>query len=392
MVEVELRGVWKRFGDFVAVKNVNLRFPDGKFSSILGPSGSGKTTLLYLISGIYKPSRGEILFDGEDVSQLPPNKRNVGLVFQNYALYPHMTVFENIAFPLTIKGLPRGEIEERVHSVARMLHIDELLDRYPHQISGGQQQRVALARALVKEPALLLLDEPLSNLDALVRLEIRGELKRLQRRLGITTIYVTHDQSEALAMADLIAVIHRGEIQQVGSPEDVYRRPRNLFVAGFIGMPPANLVKATVTRAPAPCVVIAGGGEYCPGEPLASKLEALGLEAVVVAFRPEDVVLGEHPMEDYVSLEAEVYVVETLGRENLVTLRLPDGQAVKAITSPLLNPRPGDKMYVNVEPSKILLYDPETELNIEAIEAAPAARPVSLAEASERRRAAQEED
>ncbi|MEB3852064.1 MAG: ABC transporter ATP-binding protein [Desulfurococcales archaeon] len=371
MVEVELRGVWKVFGRVAAVRDVNLRFPDGKFSSILGPSGSGKSTLLYLIAGIYRPTRGEVLFDGRDVSRVPPNERNVGLVFQNYALYPHMTVFDNIAFPLRLRKTPRGEVERRVREVAEMLGIGDLLDRYPAQLSGGQQQRVALARALVKRPSVLLLDEPLSNLDALVRLRIRGELKRLQQELGITAIYVTHDQSEALAMSDQIAVIHRGEIQQVGTPEDVYEKPRNIFVASFIGMPPANLVPAEVRRAPGPCVLLPGGGEYCPRGGLASKLAALGLERVVVAFRPEDAILAEHPLEDYVSMEGEVYVVEPLGRENIVTLSLPGGHSVKVITQPVVSPPAGSRMYINLEPSKIRLFDPETELNIEYLEAPP---------------------
>jgi len=368
VVEVELRGVWKVFGDFVAVRDVNLVFPDGKFSSILGPSGSGKTTLLYLIAGIYKPTRGEILFDGRDVSKLPPNKRNVGLVFQNYALYPHMTVFDNIAFPLRLRKTPSHVIERKVVEVAEMLGIEGLLDRYPAQLSGGQQQRVALARALVKEPEVLLLDEPLSNLDALVRLRIRGELKRLQQDLGITAIYVTHDQSEAMAMADLIAVIHKGEVQQVGAPEEIYRRPRNLFVAGFIGMPPANLVTLKVRAVPEPCVELPGGSLYCLEGLRGEKLKRLGIEKVVLGFRPEDVVLSEHPLDDYLALEGEVYVVEPLGRENLITLILSDGQPAKALAPPVVNPRPGERMYMNVEPSKAMLFDPETELNIDLIE------------------------
>ena len=388
MVEVELRGVWKTFGRVVAVRDVNLRFPDGRFSSILGPSGSGKSTLLYLIAGIYKPSKGQVLFDGRDVSKLPPNERNVGLVFQNYALYPHMTVYDNIAFPLRIKGLPPDEINRRIHETARMLGIEKLLDRYPAQLSGGQQQRVALARALVKRPSVLLLDEPLSNLDALVRLRVRGELKRLQHELGITTIYVTHDQSEALAMADFIAVIHEGEIQQTGTPSEVYNNPRNLFVAGFIGMPPANLVPAKVVRGK--CIALPGGGEYCPTGTIAAKLAGLNLERVIVAFRPEDVILSEHPLEDYISMEAEVYVVEPLGRENLVTLILPGDQRVRVVTQPVVSPRPGSRMYVNVDPGKVKLFDPDTELNLEYIEVEVPSAQLQRAEAPRRREAASE--
>ncbi len=365
MVEVRLESVSKRFGRVVALHEVTLTFEDGSFTAILGPSGSGKTTLLYLIAGIYKPSSGRIYFGDRDVTNMPPNKRNVGLVFQNYALYPHMTVYDNIAFPLRLKKLPRDEIDRRVREVAKLLHIEELLERYPSQLSGGQQQRVAMARALVKQPDVLLLDEPLSNLDALLRIKIRAELKRLQKDLGITTIYVTHDQSEALALADRIVVIDRGRIQQVGTPDEVYARPRNLFVAGFIGSPPANLIPAKiVARSGSACVAI-GDTVYCPDKPLSEKLARF--QEVIVAFRPEHATLGEEPAENMVSIEAEVYTVETLGKENIVTL-LVGATPVKVVVEPSVRPQPGSKLFINVEPEKLMFFDPETELNIEYIE------------------------
>ncbi len=362
MVEVRLENISKRFGRVEALKNVSLVFEDGAFTALLGPSGSGKTTLLYIIAGIYRPSSGRIYFGSRDVTNLPPNKRNIGLVFQNYALYPHMTVYENIAFPLKLRKLPKSKIDEKVHEVAKLLHIEDLLDRYPSQLSGGQQQRVAMARALVKEPDVLLLDEPLSNLDALLRVKIRAELKRLQKDLGITTIYVTHDQAEALAMADKIVVIDRGVVQQVGTPDEVYNKPRNLFVASFIGSPPANLINAKVVKEGGTACAVVEDARICPDVEVARVLARL--EEVVVAFRPEHASIGQAPEPGYVSLEAEVYTVETLGRENIVTLII-GATPVKVVTSPDVKPQPGSRVYINVPLSKIMFFDPETELNLE---------------------------
>ncbi|MCE4604815.1 MAG: ABC transporter ATP-binding protein [Aeropyrum sp.] len=368
MAGVRLEGVWKVFGKVVAVRDVSLVVEDGEFASILGPSGSGKTTLLYLIAGIYKPTQGRIYFGERDVTDLPPNQRNVGLVFQNYALYPHMTVFENIAFPLRLRRVPGDVVREKVLEAAKLLGIEGLLDRLPGQLSGGQQQRVALARALVKEPEVLLLDEPLSNLDALLRIRIRSELKRLQSELGITAIYVTHDQSEALAMADKVAVMSEGVLQQVGTPREVYEKPRNVFVASFIGSPPANLITVKLSR-DRRCIELPGGETHCPPPNIASKLAQLPTDHVILGFRPENSVLSEEPLGDHIPVKAEVYTVELLGRENVVTLTV-DGHHIKTVVPPMVNPSPGDEMYVNIEPSKALYFDPETEINLEYIEAA----------------------
>ena len=366
MVEVVLDHVTKRFGHVVAVDDVTVRFEDGRFTVLLGPSGSGKSTMLYLIAGIYKPTRGRILFGDRDVTHLPPKERNVGLVFQNYALYPHMTVYENIAFPLRLRGVPDEKIDSKVQEVARLLRIEGLLDRYPGQLSGGQQQRVALARALVKEPEVLLLDEPLSNLDALLRLTIRAELKRLQRRLGITAIHVTHDQAEAMSMADKIVVIDSGRIQQEGPPEEVYNRPRSLFVAGFLGNPPANMLPGKVRPLDGAPVVTVAGTVFRPTESQSEKLSKLGLERVVVVFRPEHARLEEEPPEagEPLAIEAEVYVVETLGRENIVTLEAA-GTSIKVVLPPDEKPRTGDRLYVVVPRERVMLFDPETGLNLD---------------------------
>ena len=365
MVEVRLENVTKRFGRVVAVDSVTLEFPDGRFSALLGPSGSGKSTLLYLIAGIYKPTSGRIFFGDREVTHLPPKERNVGLVFQNYALYPHMKVYDNIAFPLRLRKIPESTVDAKVQEVAKLLRIEELLDRYPNQLSGGQQQRVALARALVKEPDVLLLDEPLSNLDALLRLTIRAELKKLQKKLGITAIHVTHDQAEAMSMADVIVVIDHGRIQQVGSPDDVYNRPRNLFVAGFIGSPPANMLHGHVHHSTAVEVRVAGA-RFQPREEYAKVLAEAGLEEVIVVFRPEHARLSLEPSPHALSIVGEVYVVEPLGKENIVTM-IVAGVPVKVVTSPDVRPRVGEKLYITVPVSRVMLFDPETELNLERL-------------------------
>jgi len=235
MVRVKLENVCKRFGSVVAADNVCLDILEGEFFTILGPSGCGKTTTLRIIAGLERVDSGRVLFNDVDVTNTPPYLRGTGMVFQNYALWPHMTVFDNVAFGLKIRKVGKYEIRRRVKEVLELVKLSGLEDRYPHQLSGGQQQRVALARALVIEPKVLLLDEPLSNLDAKLRVEMRGELKSLQRRLKITTIYVTHDQDEALTLSDRIAIMNNGRILQVSTPIDIYNKPRDLFVASFIG-------------------------------------------------------------------------------------------------------------------------------------------------------------
>ncbi|MCQ2598127.1 MAG: ABC transporter ATP-binding protein [Treponema sp.] len=254
-MNIILKNLTKRFPgrgkdktEVTAVNNFDFEIPDGKLIALLGPSGCGKSTTLYMIAGLLDPTEGKIFFGNEDVTKLPTENRGVGLVFQNYALYPHLTVFQNIAFPLeNLKGkekLSKEEIKSRVEEAARIVQIDKLLERKPKELSGGQQQRVAIARALVKRPPVLLLDEPLSNLDARLRLQTREELRRIQKETGITTIFVTHDQDEAMSISDLIVVMKEGTVQQVGKPQEVYENPANLFVAKFLGTPPVNVLAA----------------------------------------------------------------------------------------------------------------------------------------------------
>jgi spermidine/putrescine ABC transporter ATP-binding subunit len=288
VVRIAIDGLTKRFGQQEVVSRISFVIEEGELFTLLGPSGCGKTTLLRLIAGFYAVDEGEIRFDGRVINDLPPHERGIGMVFQNYALWPHMTVFENLAYGLKLRKLPASEIDERTRAVLEKVKLTGFEDRYPGQMSGGQQQRVALARALVLNPRILLLDEPLSNLDAKIRIQVRAEIRKLQRELGITTVYVTHDQEEALALSDRIAVFNRGKLLQVGPPRALYERPENRFVADFIGI--NNLVDGTVGSGPAGTpglpvqtllgpLVAAPDTRFQPGAPC------------ILAIRPENIAL-----------------------------------------------------------------------------------------------------
>ncbi len=326
MAGVRLVGVWKRFGDFTAVKNMSLEVKDGEFAILLGPSGCGKTTTLRMIAGLEEPTKGQVYIGDRLVADperdvfVPPRDRDVAMVFQSYALYPHMTVYDNIAFPLKLRKVPKSEVDKRVREVAEMLGLTELLHRKPRELSGGQRQRVALGRAIVRKPRVFLMDEPLSNLDAKLRVRMRAELKRLQRQLGVTTVYVTHDQVEAMTMGDRIAVINAGQLQQVGSPEEVYHKPANTFVAGFIGSPPMNFLEGTLTE----------DGFVDFGEfrlrLLSDQFEVLkerNLVGKTITFgiRPEDI-HDAHLDSSGESVKALVEIVENLGSERILHLRI----------------------------------------------------------------------
>ncbi len=282
MSVVEARHVTKRYGEVRALDDVSLVFPEGKFFALLGPSGSGKTTLLRAVAGFVEPEEGEILLDGEDIAHTPAHRRNIGMVFQNYALFPHMSIFDNIAFGLSVRGVSRADARERVHKMLELVRLPGMEQRKPRQLSGGQQQRVALARALVTEPKVLLLDEPLGALDKRLRQEMQIELKQIQRAVGITAIFVTHDQEEALTLSDQIAIINEGRLVQVGPPGDIYENPHSVFAAGFLG--DANILRG---RVEGDVVVIEGAG------PVAARgaLPPQG-SAAVVAVRPEKVRLS----------------------------------------------------------------------------------------------------
>ncbi len=366
MVSIKLRNVTKRFGRVVAVDKISLDILDSEFFALLGPSGSGKSTILYLIAGIYKPTSGRIYFDQQDITDLPPKERNIGLVFQNWALYPHMKVYDNIAFPLRLKRLSEDNIYRKVVEVAKMLRINHLLDRYPWQLSGGQQQRVAIARALVKEPLVLLLDEPLSNLDALLRVSVRTELKRLQKSLGITTVYVTHDQAEALAMADRIAVINEGRVLQVGSPEEVYGKPSCRFVGGFLGNPPMNFIEASIERGREGVYLVINMDKVSVPKQYTNILSKLEIDRVVIGFRPEDIVIEKQCSPRDFCLHGEVYAVEPLGREYIVTIAIGE-HMVKALTPRGQVFNVGEKVCVCPYSEKTILFDTKTEKSLEQL-------------------------
>ena len=314
MSAVRFEAVEKRFEGVRALHALDLDIPDHNFLALLGPSGCGKTTALRILAGLEPPSAGRVLIGGRDVTRLQPRDRDVAMVFQSYALYPHMTVAENIAYPLRIREVPSDERQRKVAEIARALEVDHLLERRPRQLSGGQRQRIALARAIVRDPAAFLMDEPLSNLDARLRLTMRGEIKRLCHRLGATTIYVTHDQAEALTMADLIAVMCDGELQQVAPPDEIYERPANRFVATFVGSPPMNIVKAGVDGAR-----LHVGGAILPLDG-ARQAECAASAIAEAGIRPEDLHIVEVGQPG--TLTGEVYVVEPMGNETLVDLRV----------------------------------------------------------------------
>ena len=337
--------------DVVAVHDFSFEIPDGKLIGLLGPSGCGKSTTLNLLSGLQKPTSGRIYFGGDDVTDLLAENRGVGLVFQNYALYPHLTVRQNILFPLqNLKGkdkLSRAVMEEKALEAAKLVQIDELMDRKPSELSGGQQQRVAIARALVKMPRILLLDEPLSNLDARLRLQTREEIRRIQRQTGITTVFVTHDQEEAMSISDLIVVMKSGVVQQTGRPQEVYDEPVNLFVAKFLGTPPINVFDGCVR----------GGKLYIGGDAILDT--SLSDREVIVGIRPEGFVL-----KDQGALGCGLDRVEVMGRDISVVCTNDACRSpfIRAIISAEHTVKPGaEQVRFDVKPGKVFVFDRDTE-------------------------------
>jgi ABC-type sugar transport system ATPase subunit len=337
MASVTLRHLTKRFGTAAAVAGLDLSIRDGEFVSFLGPSGCGKTTTLNMIAGLEQPTSGSIHIGDIDVTRMPAMQRDIAMVFQSYALYPHMNVARNLGFALRVRGLSKPEIAAKVARAASALGLTEHLTRYPRHLSGGQRQRVALGRALVRDPKVFLLDEPLSNLDAVLRVQTRAELKRLFDGLGTTAIYVTHDQAEAMTMSDRIAVFDQGHLQQFGTPLEIYRAPANRFVASFVGSPPMRFVPAKVS----------GGALHALGVRFAVELPD---GECVVGLRPEDVRLGDGP------LPASVALLEHLGSVVLATLSIAD-QEIVAQASPDMALRRGDRVRVALDPGAFYLFD-----------------------------------
>ncbi len=351
MAGIRFASVTKRFGDVIAVDDLDLDIGDGELLVLLGPSGCGKSTALRLIAGLETPDEGLVLIGGDVVNDVAAKDRDVAMVFQSYALYPHMTVRRNIGFPLKPLGVDRHERDRRAEEAAAQLGLGDLLDRKPGQLSGGQQQRVALARAIVRDPRAFLMDEPLSNLDAKLRADTRAELVELQRRLRTTLVFVTHDQVEAMTMADRIAIMVDGALQQVGTPDEIYERPANVFVARFIGSPPMNTWAARIDR-DGEATLTVDGAAVPIAEP--GRLAGLG-DQVVVGARPEDTSLAP------AGIPATAAVVESLGHERLVTCDLGDGErSVVRVDAHLPYPQPGEAVHLALDPASIALFDPAT--------------------------------
>ena len=367
MASLTIRNLNKSFGSVAVLKGINLEVKDGEFVVLVGPSGCGKSTLLAMIAGLESVSAGEIRIGERVVNGVPPKDRDIAMVFQSYALYPTMTVQGNITFGMESRGVPKKEQAEALARVAGLLQIQNLLGRKPSQLSGGQRQRVAMGRALVRDPALFLFDEPLSNLDAKLRVEMRTEIKKLYQRLGKTTIYVTHDQVEAMTLASRIAVMHQGTLQQFAEPRTVYDRPANMFVAGFMGSPAMNFVPARIA-ASGPATVVLEENEGQPTRlPLPDDVVASvgGGRRVVLGIRPENLTRYDRRWAEETpylgTIEAPVEVVEPTGAETMVIVRV-GGREVIASFEPHGAPSVGEKVTLGVDMAKACLFDPDTEM------------------------------
>jgi multiple sugar transport system ATP-binding protein len=357
MTAVVLQHLSRRYGETIAVDSLDLEIVDKEFVVLLGPSGCGKTTTLNMIAGMDAPTSGHILFDGRSIDHVPPEKRNVAMVFQSIALYPHKTVYENIAFPLRMARVARVEIDERVRAAARLLRIGDLLNRRPHELSGGQRQRVALGRAAVRDPVVFLFDEPLSALDAKLRGEMRVEIKKLHERLGSTFIYVTHDQVEALTLADRIAVMDGGKLRQFGSPDEVYRRPANISVARFIGSPGMNLVTGRPVES-AGKLEFQGSRVTIPLDDAMAAAARVGQGTLTLGVRPEGLKIDATGLP--LLGEGRVYAVEPLGSDQFVHVTYGSGngaELIKVRTRPDARFRVGDAISLSASPADIYLFD-----------------------------------
>jgi multiple sugar transport system ATP-binding protein len=349
-MEITLQNVTKVFQskkaeETVAVDNLDITIPSGQLTGLLGPSGCGKSTTLFMLSGLLRPTKGKIFFGNEEVTPVPPEDRGIGLVFQNYALYPHMTVRQNIMFPLENVKMDKEEAQQKAQNIADLVGIGHLMNRKPKQLSGGQQQRVAIARALVKEPRVLLLDEPLSNLDARLRLQTREEIKRIQRETKITTIFVTHDQEEAMSISDEIVVLREGVTQQIGEPQHVYDKPENMFVAKFLGTPPINMFDGRIEN-----------GRLMIGEANIAKYDVKDQE-VKIGIRPEGFKIVERS-----SFKVTVDMVQTIGRDTTLVIEKPNakGETFRAIVDSEERVKPGTVLKLSVRPTKFHVFNKET--------------------------------
>ncbi|MBW2057526.1 MAG: ABC transporter ATP-binding protein [Deltaproteobacteria bacterium] len=362
MAKVTIKNVWKKYGKVEAVKDLNLECQDKEFVCLLGPSGCGKSSTLRMVAGLEEITSGDIFIDDIRINAIHPSQRDIAMVFETYALYPHKTVFGNMAYPLRIRKMPMSEIQSRVSRAAEILEIVDLLDRYPRQLSGGQKQRVAIGRAIVRNPKVFLMDEPISHLDAKLRTHMRGELKHLQKELNQTFIYVTHDQLEAMSMADRIAVMNFGVLQQYDVPEKIFHHPVNQFVAGFVGDPPMNFIR---------CVLVSGNGWKLKHEafelPLADsvkkRIQAKGVEfsgtlEVTLGVRPESILVRKERRKQE-GIQGEIYITEPLGSDVIIDV-LVGGERLKIKTDPGVAVDRGDTIFMEIPPGKMHLFDAKT--------------------------------
>lgn len=363
-MKLELKNVSKNFEEVTALNNINLKAEDTELIVLLGPSGCGKSTLLRCVAGLESLSEGKIFFDGKEVNDVKTQKRDVGFVFQDYALYPHMNVFENISTPLKVRGKPESEIKEKVEEIASLLEIENLLSRKPKELSGGQQQRVALARAIIRNPKLFLLDEPLSNLDAKLRKSTRVELRKLQKELKTTTIYVTHDQEEAMAIADRLVVLKNGKIHQIGNSDELYNTPNDLFVAGFIGSVPINKLECTLETKSDRIYLNSKHFQVSLSERLKKVIpESYVGQELIFAIRPTDISISSKESSQKFSIEGKTSVIEELGEETIINVEVGEHQ-VKAVADPNHNLKRGEKIWLIFNENSIYLFDKKTGENI----------------------------
>ena len=366
MTTLSIRNLTKKYGNLTALEDFSLEISSGKFMVLLGPSGCGKTTALRCISGLTDITSGEIYIGNELVNKIPPKDRDVAMVFQNYSLYPHMNVYDNIAFPLKMRKVHKDRINESVHKTARLLNIDNLLERKPKEISGGQMQRVALGRALVREPKIFLMDEPLSNLDAKLRTEMRVEIKKLQEKVGITTLYITHDQAEAMSMADNVGIMDSGKLLQIDSPQKVYTDPANRFVASFIGVPPMNFIKFKIIKEGSLFLKCDDINSYQQdkrsiikiSDTLAENLEIINEETIYLGIRPKDIILLKDDDDfDGLRLKGETTYVELLGDDSIAEVRLGDSSLkISNVTSRSVIPIVGKETTIGIRYDTIRLF------------------------------------
>ncbi len=363
MAEIALQGVTKRFGEVTAVRELDLVVRDGEFVTLVGPSGCGKSTVLNLLAGLEQVTSGAILINGQDMTRLPPRDRDLAMVFQSYALYPHMTVEQNLGFALKMQGVKREIIDRKTREVARLLDIEPLLARKPRQLSGGQRQRVAVGRAVIREPRAFLLDEPLSNLDARLRLYMRAELKLLFNRLNATVIYVTHDQAEAMTMSDRILVLSQGVAQQVGTPREIYTQPTNAFVAEFMGNLGINMISCRLEASGTDLVLVTERQRFpLTGDGPVSMLRRWGGEELQLGMRPEDVSVSLQP-DGPVALECRTQIVEEMGNESVLYGEYA-GKVLSAILPEGQTARPGQPIYMRITLAKAHFFDARTSQRV----------------------------